>query len=229
MTSDATSPYPTRLPSGARNHASRVRGCSLTSFRARHGLPPTHPCARPRDPRKSGRTQHLHQLGLPARTVGQPLAKQRRDSLHVQPLDLVTLDPAPPLAPRSPDPRREQREVTGRHQMNRRPHQGRLNHLPSLQRSPEVVTLKVAQPRPQPHIPGWCICSPPTCSSARVSGSEDRSSSSWRASNARLSSRGVRTRSFTVAPCVNVRQALDADAMRTRRPTAGTALHRRPS
>jgi MFS family permease len=46
----------------------------------------------------------------------------------------------------------------------------------------------------------YCAWMPPTRSSARGSGSAERSSSSWRTSSARLSSRRVRTRSAIARP-----------------------------
>jgi hypothetical protein len=75
----------------------------------------------------------------------------------------------------------------------------------------------------------YCVCRPATRPSVRVSGSDDRSSRSWRARSARFSSRAVRTRSVTGRPYTaprmpRIRTLTDGEVRRRR--TAAQHLHR---
>src|SRR5262252_170519 len=75
-----------------------------------------------------------------------------RYRLHVQALELVPLDPEPPLAPALPETRREQREVIRRNRVDRASHEGRLDGAPLLQRLRQGVPAKVPQARPEPDV-----------------------------------------------------------------------------
>ena len=72
----------------------------------------------------------------------------------------------------------------------------------TLRRSSARVSASRSKPSSRDHSPmyidgAYCACRPPMRSSARGIESDARSSSIWRASSARLSSRSVRTRSVT--------------------------------